>query len=188
MRRLLRRFMHGRINPSPPPPPGARASRGCPLTLLLFPLSLRSVRCCHLQVPELSTQQASHSARIKIKKLRHRLSCGMNSLTGSRVGRFQSSEESYLTIKNILMGIFCVKLTCTQEKGGRTISSEFSFLLVCFNGRNIDGLNQTMNTFLSKDDQLIIAGLTIKEIVLPKLKFLPFATQPYVDGGFGDIF
>lgn len=93
-----------------------------PLTLLLFPLSLCSVRCCHLQVPELSTQQTSHSARIKIMDLRHRLSYEMNSLTGSRVGRFQSSEESYLTIKNILMGIFCVKLTYTQEKGDRTIS------------------------------------------------------------------
>lgn len=131
MRRVLRRFMHGRISLSPPPLPRARASRGCPLTLLLFPLSLRSVRCCHLQVPELSTQQASHSVRIKIKNLRHRISYEMNSVTGSRVGRFQSSEESYLTIKNILMGIFCVKLTYTKEKGVRTISSEFSFLLVC---------------------------------------------------------
>lgn len=130
MRRLLCRFMHGRINPSPPPPPRARASCRCPLTPLLFPLYLRYVRCCHLQVPMLSMQQASHSARIKIKNLRHRLSYGMNSLTGSRVGRFQSSEESYLTIKNILMGIFCVKLTYTQEKWVRTISSVI-FIFAC---------------------------------------------------------
>lgn len=150
MRRLQRRFMHGRINPSPPPPPGARASRGCPLTLLLFPLSLRSVRCCHLQVPEPSTQQASHSARIKIKNLRHRLSYEMNSLTGSRVGRFRSSDESYLTIKNILMGIFCVKLTYTQEKGDGTVSSEFSFLLFALMAGTLMASTKTLTPFCQK--------------------------------------
>lgn len=59
MRRPRRWFMHGWINLSSPPPncPGTITSCGCPLTLLLFPLSL----CSEHGKPPSSTR-AQHTA------------------------------------------------------------------------------------------------------------------------------